>query len=279
MKYLLAFVRIVLLVVYTLALVLSLFILYWVIGIFNKDLSVRIIHYLTPALAWPLRVILGIRVRIFNRERMPKDRGFLMASNHLGYIEVIALLKIRPMAFVAKDEIEKWPVIGAVVKAVGTVFVDRRTGGLSDVYIKKVSDVVNNRINFWFAPEKTTSDGTWLRPFSSALFVVANQLKCPLVPAVFVLRGLNGKPIDEKRRSQIAWATDKKGLDTPFFKHFLRFLTLGIVRIDMHVLEPVVPDYDDKDIEARRAFSNEIHRRMSEELAKHEPDFDRERTA
>ena len=273
MKYIAAVLRIILLIVYGIFLIVSLFILYWMIGIFSKTRSVRVIHYLTPALAFPLRKILGIRVRIFNREHLPRHRGFLMATNHLGYVELFSLLKIRPMAFVAKDEIEKWPVIGSVVKAVGTVFVDRETGGMSEMYINKISETVKNRINFWFAPEKTTSDGTILRPFSSALFVVANRLKCPLVPAVFVIRRLDGKPIPKTRRWEVAWTEGPEGRKVPFFRQFLHFLTHRSVDMEMHVLEPVVPDYDDSDIDARRNFSQDIHRRMEAALARQEPDF------
>ncbi len=279
MKYCFAALRLVLLLAYAAVLIPVLFILYWLFGIFSKDMSVRIIHFLTPALAFPLRKLLGIRVRIFNREYLPKQQGFLMVTNHLGYVELFSLLKIRPMAFVAKDEIEKWPVIGSVVKAIGTVFVDRETGGLSELYIRKISETVENRINFWFAPEKTTTDGTWLRPFSSALFVVANQLKCPLVPAVFVIKRLNGKPIPPEKRCEVAWANDREGRSTPFLRQFLNFLTHRSVDMEMHVLKPVIPDYDDSDIEARRAFSDAVYERMAEVLEKHEKDFDRERRA
>ncbi|MFO7841318.1 MAG: lysophospholipid acyltransferase family protein [Fidelibacterota bacterium] len=276
MKYLLAALRITLLLIYGVLLIATLFLLYWTIGIFSKKTSVRVIHSMTPVLAFPLRKIIGIRVRIFNREYLPEDQGFLMATNHLGYVELFSLLKIRPMAFVAKDEIEKWPVIGSVVKAVGTVFVDRDTGGMSERYIKKISETVKNRINFWFAPEKTTTDGTRLLPFSSALFVVANQLKCPLVPAVFVIKRLNGKPVPLERRCEVAWSEDREGNSTPFFKHFLNFMSHRSVDMEMHVLKPVIPDYDDSDIEERRAFSNFIYKRMADVLEKHEPDFERE---
>ncbi|MDZ7795779.1 MAG: hypothetical protein U5N56_01490 [Candidatus Marinimicrobia bacterium] len=47
----------------------------------------------------------------------------------------------------------------------------------------------------------------------------------------------------------------------------------------MHVLKPVIPDYDDSDIKERRAFSNFIYERMADVLEKHEPDFEREQPA
>lgn len=277
MKYLMAAIRLFLFLVYAIVLVIVLFLLYHITRIFGNKFSIRLIHNLTPVLAFPLHFLMGIRLKIYGREHIPKKQAFLMATNHIGYVELFSLFKIRPMAFVAKDEILSWPLIGAVVKAVGTVFVDRTTGGLSEQYIREVTEAMKNHINFWFAPEKTTNDGTWLRPFSSALFVVANRLKCPLLPAVFVIKKLNGKPLQPERRYEVAWATDPRGNDTPFSKHFFHFFTLRSVLLEMHILPPVVPHYDDNDINERRAFSAEVYERMAEALEKHEPAFDRQR--
>jgi 1-acyl-sn-glycerol-3-phosphate acyltransferase len=277
MKYLMATLRLCLFLIYSLLLIIVLFILYNVTRLFGSRFSVRLIHNFTPALAAPLRILMGIRLKTYGKEHIPKKQAFLIATNHIGYVELFALFKIRPMAFVAKEEILGWPVIGPVVKAVGTVFVDRTTGGLSEVYIKAVSDAMKNRINFWFAPEKTTGDGTWLRPFSSALFVVANRLKCPLVPAIFVIKKLNGKPLPPERRLEVAWADDAEGNSTPFAKHFLHFFTLRSVQLEMHILPAVIPHYDDSDITERRAFSGEVWERMADALERYEPDFDRGR--
>ncbi len=208
MKYLMAGIRLIVFFIYAVILAVSLFILYYVTRLFGKKFSVRLIHNLMPAFAFPLRLLMGIRLKTFGRENIPRKQAFLMATNHIGYVELFAIFKIRPMAFVAKEDILSWPLIGPVVKAAGTVFVDRTTGGLSEQYIAEVSEAMKNHINFWFAPEKTTSDGTWLRPFSSALFVVANRWKCPLVPAVFVIKELNGKPLSPQRRLEVEICID-----------------------------------------------------------------------
>jgi hypothetical protein len=51
----------------------------------------------------------------------------------------------------------------------------------------------------------------------------------------------------------------------------------GIIDVDMVIMDPVVPDYDDSDIEERRKFSNMLHEKMADEMEKWEPAFDRER--
>jgi lyso-ornithine lipid O-acyltransferase len=277
MKYLMAGIRLFLLVVYAIVLIIIISLLYFITRLFGKKFSIRFIHNMTPVLAFPLCKLMGIRLHIYGRENIPKKQAFLMATNHVGYVELFSLFKMRPMAFVAKDEVEKWPVAGQLLKAVGTVFVDRTTGGLSENYIRAVAEAMKNRINFWFSPEKTTNDGTWLRPFSSALFVVANRLKCPLVPAVFVVKKLNGKPITPERRPEVAWTRDDHGGDIPFFKHVLHFFTLRSVHLDMYILEPIIPHYNDNDIVERRAFSDEVWERIADTLEQYEPAFDRRR--
>jgi 1-acyl-sn-glycerol-3-phosphate acyltransferase len=164
-----------------------------------------------------------------------------------------------------------------VAKACGSVFVNRDKVGMSDTYIEAVSKSLDKGYNVWFSPEKTTTDGTWLRPFSSALFVAANRSKKPIVPAIYVLKNINGKPIKKEQRCQVTWALTDEGKNTPFFKHFTHFMSLGLITMEMHVMDPIIPDYDDTNIEERRKFSDNLRELMADELEKHEPAFDRNR--
>ncbi len=277
MKYLLALIRVLFFFTFTLIMLIVVYISYYLLSIFGRKFSIRINYHMTMLIGWMLRFVLGVKVTVYGKEKLPKKGGFLIASNHLGYVELAALLKVAPMAFVGKEDIGKWPFIGAVAKACGTVFVNREKGGMSETYISKTAEVLENRINVWFSPEKTTTDGTWLRPFSSALFVASNRTKHPVVPTVFVIKKVNGKPIKKEQRTEVAWALTDEGINTPFFKHFVHFMTFWRVNLDMHIMDPVVPDYDDSKIEERRKFSNELHEKMCDELEKHEPEFDRNR--
>jgi 1-acyl-sn-glycerol-3-phosphate acyltransferase len=277
MKYILIPIRTLFFFAFTLIMLIVVYLSYYLLSIFGRDFSIRVNYKMTMLIGVMLRFVLGVRVKVHGKEKLPKKGGLLMASNHLGYIELAAILKVAPMAFVGKDEIAKWPFIGAVAKACGTVFVNRDKGGMSETYIQATEKVLNNRINVWFSPEKTTTDGTWLRPFSSALFVAANRTKHPVVPAVFIMRKINGKPIKKEERTKIAWALTDEGENTPFFTHFVNFMGFGIIDVDMVIMDPVVPDYDDSDIEERRKFSNMLHEKMADEMEKWEPAFDRER--
>lgn len=278
MKYVLAFFRFLFFAVMTIIVIVLVYISYYLLRVFGKKFSVRINYKMTMFIGWLLRVLLGVRVKIYGKDKLPKESGYLIPSNHLGYLELAALLKAQPVAFVAKEDIGKWPFIGAVATACGTVFVNRERGGMSDVYIDQTSEVLDNHINVWFSPEKTTTNGTWLRPFSSALFVAANRTKRPVVPVVFIIKKLNGKALTYKQRHHVAWCLADDKSDISFFKHFTHFMTYRRVDMEMYILDPIIPDYDSTDIDERRAFSSMIHDKMADVLKKHEPDFDPNRS-
>lgn len=277
MRYLLASLRFLFFAIMLILVLILLYFSYYLLSIFGRKFSVRINYKMTMFIGCLLRFLFGIKVKVYGKEKIPKKAGFLMPSNHLGYIELAALLKVSPLAFVGKEEIGTWPFIGAIAKACGTVFVNRERGGMSETYIKETEEVLKNHINIWFSPEKTTTDGTWLRPFSSALFVAANRTKHPVVPAVFIIKKLNGKAINSSSRREAAWATSTDGQETPFFTHFTHLMTYRRLDMEMHILDPIIPDYDDSDIEERRKFSDHVHELMADELEKYEPEFDRER--
>ncbi|MFI5349452.1 MAG: lysophospholipid acyltransferase family protein, partial [Elusimicrobiota bacterium] len=66
--------------------------------------------------------ILGLRVR---RIGEPAPGPALYVANHISYLEVIALCSVTPLGFVAKEEVRRWPLIGTLGAAAGTLFLRR----------------------------------------------------------------------------------------------------------------------------------------------------------
>ncbi|MCI3929153.1 lysophospholipid acyltransferase family protein [Streptomyces sp. AN091965] len=54
--------------------------------------------------------------------------GTLVVTNHISWLDVVALLAVEPVAFVAKREVGRWPVVGALARRLGTQFIDREGG-------------------------------------------------------------------------------------------------------------------------------------------------------
>ena len=73
--------------------------------------------------------VFGMEVRV----RGPVPRYGLITCNHLGYIDVVVLAATAPTVFVAKSDVESWPVFGWFARRSGTIFVERgRAGGSAE---------------------------------------------------------------------------------------------------------------------------------------------------
>ncbi len=154
-------------------------------------------------------VILGIKVKVNGRRStvMPT----LFVCNHVSYLDIEVLGSRIPGCFVAKAEVATWPFFSTLAKAQRTIFVDRRsskTNNSRDEMLKRL-DTGDNLMLF---PEGTSSDGTRVLPFRSALFAVA-QLRRedkPIIvqPVAISYTRLDGIPLGRYWRPLFAWFGD-----------------------------------------------------------------------
>jgi lyso-ornithine lipid O-acyltransferase len=123
--------------------------------------------------------ILGIRLRTHGS--MPSSG--LLVSNHLSYLDIIVLSSIRPCVFVAKRDVARWPLIGWLAHAAGTIFVDRERRLSSRKVVNGIRDAIAGGLVVVLFPEGTSSDGLTVLPFKSALLESAVQLGSPIAVA------------------------------------------------------------------------------------------------
>lgn len=177
--------------------------------------------------------LLSLKIRVIGRraggvtgerERARGERPVIYVSNHSTWLDVPVLGTILPSVFVAKGDIERWPVMGLVSKIGRTIFVSRQrntTGRERDEMITRLAKG-DNLILF---PEGTSSDGSRVLPFLSAFFAIAKppRLKgaegesipqyrpgmTPLIqPISVVYDELDGFSISRARRPVFAWYGD-----------------------------------------------------------------------
>ncbi len=153
--------------------------------------------------------ILGIRVRVYGMRS--EATPTLFVCNHVSYLDIEVLGALVPGSFVAKAEVATWPFFKTLAKAQRTIFVERRSSktNASRNEMTKRLDAGDNLMLF---PEGTSSDGTRVLPFRSALFAVA-QLRCDGKPlavqsvAISYTR-LDGIPLGRYWRPLFAWFGD-----------------------------------------------------------------------
>ena len=180
-------------------------------------------------------VILGIRVRVHGRQSQATPTLFV--CNHVSYLDIEVLGGMVPGSFVAKAEVAGWPFFGWLAKAQRTIFVERVSGRASrsrDEMLKRL-DTGDNLMLF---PEGTSSDGTRVLPFRSALFGVAqlrrNDRPIVVQPVAIAYTRLDGIPLGRYWRPLFAWFGD---LD--LVPHLWQMVCLGETEAVVTYFEPV----------------------------------------
>ena len=115
------------------------------------------------------RVFLAImRVRL-EVVGAPMSRPGAIVSNHVSWIDILALGTASRSFFVAKAEVARWPIIGLGASLLGTAFVTRSRADAAEqraLFEERLRD--GHRLVFF--PEGTSTDGHRVLPFKSTLF-------------------------------------------------------------------------------------------------------------
>lgn len=123
---------------------------------------------------------------------LPTEAG-LIAANHVSWVDIFAINAIAPVAFVSKDDVVDWPIIGTLARHNETIFLQRGSRGHAHTIGKEMTDRL--RSGNWLAvfPEGTTTDGTHLHPFHGALLQPAIDAGVPVTPVTLSYLDVNGQ--------------------------------------------------------------------------------------
>lgn len=84
----------------------------------------RVIGRYTRAMVWAMRAIAGIRLEVRGRERLPEG-AFIIAPKHSSYGDGFCVYsQFDDLAFVTGDHLEKFPLLGGVLKKLGAIVVN-----------------------------------------------------------------------------------------------------------------------------------------------------------
>jgi 1-acyl-sn-glycerol-3-phosphate acyltransferase len=122
---------------------------------------------------------MGMRTEL--RGHLP-TRHALLVANHISWLDILVLLAVADCRLVAKVEVRRWPVIGAVAARTGTVFIDRARPKTLPHTVGLVRAGLDEGAVLAVFPEGTTSCGRQLGPFRPAMFQAALDAHAPVVP-------------------------------------------------------------------------------------------------
>src|SRR5262245_27584089 len=124
----------------------------------------------------------GVRVRMRGLERLG-DGPYIFTPNHQSHFDIAALLGYLPGCnrFAAKSETFVEPILGAVLRTMGMIPIDR---GDPLASIERLNKLKLDGFSVIIFPEGTRSPDGALLPFKKGPFVAAIHLAVPIVPVV-----------------------------------------------------------------------------------------------
>ena len=134
--------------------------------------------------------ILGIRL---DAQLAGVEPGSLFVANHISWLDIYALNAARPMAFVSKAEVRQWPLFGWLAANTDTVFLRRGKGRHAKVVNSEIDRLLNAEKDVAIFPEGTTTNGTHLLNFHSALMQPAVDTGRPVQPVALSYYDAEGR--------------------------------------------------------------------------------------
>ncbi|PZG97935.1 1-acyl-sn-glycerol-3-phosphate acyltransferase [Streptomyces sp. NTH33] len=122
----------------------------------------------------------GVRLRITGTA--PPTGGLLLVANHISWLDIPLLAAVRPARMLAKTEIRRWPVAGALAARGGTLFIERdRPRALPDT-VARIAGALREGTAVAAFPEGSTWCGRAQGHYRRAVFQAALDAGVPVQP-------------------------------------------------------------------------------------------------
>ena len=122
------------------------------------------------------------RWSVFNAERVPQTGGVILASNHASYLDppLVGSGLRRPINYLARESLFRFPGIGALLRSWNSVPVDRDGGGAAG--LRAILDRLLAGGAIILFPEGTRTTNGRLQPARSGIGLTVLKSTAPVVP-------------------------------------------------------------------------------------------------
>jgi 1-acyl-sn-glycerol-3-phosphate acyltransferase len=181
-----------------------------------------------------MRKILNIKITAEGDVRQLQRGGYVIISNHFGYLDGIVIGSLFPVIFVSKMEVKSWPIVGQWTTLCGTVFINRQRKGLIPLAVNEMTRKLRQGANILLFPEGAATNGERLLPFQTAPLAAPLRSRAIIVPITLAYESVNEQPVSAANRDLI-YCYD----DMPDAPHFWQLL--GLRRIEARVtIQPMI---------------------------------------
>lgn len=176
--------------------------------------------------------ILHIKLHVHGEPPPARAAPVMLVANHVSWLDIFAINAVRPVRFVAKSEVRKWPAIGWLSAKTGTLFIERaRRRDTVRISSEIVEAMCGGDVVAVF-PEGTTTDGSQVLRFHSSLLQPALQAQAQVYPVA--LRFERG---DGSLCVEAAYDGDKSLWDS-----FLLMVAQPVMHAQLWFLPPLAAD-------------------------------------
>ncbi|HIS70541.1 MAG TPA: 1-acyl-sn-glycerol-3-phosphate acyltransferase [Candidatus Enterousia intestinigallinarum] len=202
--------------------------------------SVRYMRFFMRILLY----VVGVRVRVHGK--LVAHRPLLVISNHISIFEIATFPVAFGGSFIAKKEMESWPLVGWVARKFGVVFIDRRPSHAMDALTQVQQTLRDVSYPIFLFPEGTTTNGAYVKPFKSTLFNFVENSDVLVQPMVMNYRFHDGGVISDADLAEHFAYFNNSNQDTgprcsrerSAFGQVFHIMVLGGFLVELTVLPP-----------------------------------------
>jgi 1-acyl-sn-glycerol-3-phosphate acyltransferase len=212
---------------------------------------------------WSMRRILNITITVEGDPGQLKRGGYVIISNHFGYLDGIVLGSLFPVIFVSKREVKSWPLVGQWKTLCGSVFIDRQRKGLISLAVKEISGKLKQQANILLFPEGAATNGDRMLPFQTAPLAAPLRSRAIIVPITLAYQRIEGQSVSPANRDLLYCYGDMA-----FVPHFWKLLALRRVEVRV-TIQPTIDcsQYEDNSA-GRKKLAEDCYSRVLRRVSK-----------
>jgi 1-acyl-sn-glycerol-3-phosphate acyltransferase len=132
--------------------------------------------------AWARGMLKRLAIELVLVGTPARTGPMLMVSNHISWLDILALHAVCHCRFVAKADVLRWPVVGTMASGAGTLYVKRESRRDAMRMLSQMAQALRDGDILAVFPEGTTGDGSSVLPFHSSLIQAAIAADAPVQP-------------------------------------------------------------------------------------------------
>jgi 1-acyl-sn-glycerol-3-phosphate acyltransferase len=131
---------------------------------------------------WAGEMLQIVGIELVVKGTPPAEGPVLLVANHISWLDILVMHASRHCRFVSKADIKKWPIVGTMAGAAGTMYLERESRRDAHRVVVQMADRLRAGDVLAVFPEGTTGDGITLKPFHANLIQAAIEASAPVQP-------------------------------------------------------------------------------------------------